>query len=77
MEWIPWKNNLYLKVAAFKDLELPNFLQLCFTVQTGAFKSQGLRNADTLDTCVQPLLKFGSHIWLGQKAQPAIWQPIW
>ena len=28
---------------------------------------QGLRILDTLDTCVQPHLKLGSHIWLGER----------
>ena len=39
---------------------------------------QGCRIVETLETCFQPLLNFGSHIWLaGPKAQPAsqLWQP--
>ena len=48
---------------------------------------QGLRNAHTLHTCVQPLLNFGSHFWLGRRpSQPMlaerspanfVWQPLW
>ena len=67
-----WSNSMHSSVFD------PFFTKYWPTGWSKASEGQGCRIMETLETCFQPLLNFGSHIWLaGPKAQPAsqLWQP--